>query len=101
MQIEKEKALKLRGLALVLLTFPVALSAAAPIVLEAGRHQIAFDPANGSIVRVSESGATDALLRNDDCGLWELKFHEPDVVVRPSARPDVRARRGGTIAGAP
>ena len=52
----------------------------APIVLQGGRHQITFDPANGSILRVSDGGAASAILRSAEAGLWQAKFRDGAVL---------------------
>ena len=72
--------LRLAGGALVCVLFlaalPLGQAAEEPIVLRGGRHQIAFDPANGSIVRVSDGGGASAILHGGEQGLWQLRFRD-------------------------
>lgn len=49
---------------------------AASLVLNGGKHQIEFNPTNGSIVRVSDGNAKGTLFRSGEQGLWQVRFRE-------------------------
>ena len=81
---------------LFLLQIPALLFANAGkpwLTLNAGKHQIAFDPANGSLVRLCDGGSKETLFRSGESGLWEVRFQDGQAVNASEFQPGAGPKR--------